>query len=227
MAPLLVLLFMVVDQGFDEVGALAEAEELERSKPPKDEARPPTPAPAPVAGAGLGVVLGPEEKEPKSPNPPVVLVFSMCVEGGGRAAAKSDMISFLPFAPDAEAEGEDGLVAVGGEGSCQSRSKMPPPPLDLAEAGVAMEVADFAEVDGAGAGEGVGEGEAWSSKSIATALLGATDAAGFAAALVVPLLAGAAGGTAAPSSTAGSGGGGPSFAHLLDSYLLLMNDSIL
>lgn len=124
----------MLDHGFDDTGAGGfVADDVERSRPPKDELRPeraPTPPPPLDVLAGTAVDVEVAGKEPKSPNP--------AAEGdtGPDAAAGLDanklMISFLPrAAPDAEAV--VGLAAeLDAEGSCQSRSKMPPPPPEEA-----------------------------------------------------------------------------------------------
>lgn len=203
------------DAPLDAAGFAADVDD--RSRPPNDElspASPPAEAALPPEGAGVA-------NEPKSPNP-----APLGAAAAAGLATKSDMMSFLPLAPVEVAE--VGLVADDeAEGSCQSRSKIPPPapPVDLGGAGSAG--AGFAVA--AGAVFGAVAGEASSSRSTTGAgLLGATFPATPADALVAAAGAAAAGvAGVAPSSTLGSVGGGPSLAHRLDSYLLRINDSIL
>ena len=149
--------------------------------------------------------------------------------GLGRAEEKSDIMSFFPFAPDEAVEvvGEVALVEEG-EGSCQSRSKIPPPPppplLVLAAGadtvGAAAVGACFvADADAGGRAE---LGSSRRSMAVGAFFTGA--AAGAACFVVVGAVEAE---LPSPSNVLGSLGGGPSIAHLLLSYLLLIKLSIL
>lgn len=238
---------MLDDQGLLPVptnAALFEARvaDEERSSEPNDELSPAIPVAAPAPA----LPIDGEAKDANSPNP--VLPDTRragAEEAAAGLAANSDMMSFLSLALELVVALVVALVAalvagVDAEGSCQSSSKIPPPPPTEALVGAVAAAAegclvvDATGATGAAGAAGAGEGDGSSSRSIAgtgflAALAELALAADLAAANEEVLAAATADGAASapPSKTLGSLGGGPSLAHLLDSYLLLMNDSIL
>lgn len=241
---------MLDDQGLLPVptnAALFEARvaDEERSSEPNDELSPAIPVAAPAPA----LPINGEAKDANSPNP--VLPDTRragAEEAAAGFAANSDMMSFLSLALELVVALVVALVAalvagVDAEGSCQSSSKIPPPPPTEALVGAVAAAAEGCLVvdatgatgaTGAAGAAGAGEGDGSSSRSIAgtgflAALAELALAADLAAANEEVLAAATADGAASapPSKTLGSLGGGPSLAHLLDSYLLLMNDSIL
>lgn len=237
---------MLDDQGLLPVptnAALFEARvaDEERSSEPNDELSPAIPVAAPAPA----LPIDGEAKDANSPNP--VLPDTRragAEEAAAGLAANSDMMSFLSLALELVVALVAALVAgVDAEGSCQSSSKIPPPPPTEALVGAVAAAAEGCLVvdatgatgaAGAAGAAGAGEGDGSSSRSIAgtgflAALAELALAADLAAANEEVLAAATADGAASapPSKTLGSLGGGPSLAHLLDSYLLLMNDSIL
>lgn len=207
--PLLCVGAAGVDHGLLPAPVVVGLVEEPRSSPPKVELS----APIPPEGAA-------EENDPKSPNAPLACAAGGWEEAEGGGEEKSDMMSFFPLAPPVVAVGEV-VVELVGAGSCQSRSKIPPP-AEVGAFGAAAGAAGLASVFAAAAGAGAGEGS--SRRSIAFAAVAFGTATG-AAAAALPLATAA--GAAPPSSVEGSLGSGPSLAHLLDSYLLLIKLSIL
>lgn len=208
-----------VDQGLllaPKVGAVEGlGAAAERSSPPKEEVR------LEVAAVEVGEVK--DEKSPK-----VSLPAAVVVGVGVGLVANRDMMSFLPLEV---VVGEVVVVVLEGEGSCQSRSKIPPPPPPaeafLGGAAVVAGAGGCLVADAVAAGAGAGDASSSRSNAGAAFLTATLGVALAAAAPDEPLAVVAAGTSAPPSKTLGSLGGGPSFAHLLDSYLLLINDSIL